>query len=347
MTKIVLFSSDPMSFERLRACISDQPPELFPTSEAGEIPNLASRVMPDLILVDVTEPEGRELDGLASLKENPLIDTVPILLAVERDQADHKTRAMSLGIDDIIHKPFDSLELGLRIRNLSNLTALRDEPRELKESLRRIRKEKLDREESLKDILFRLSWVAEHRDADVPDHLRRISRVSRLVAERMGWAEEAVERIERASLMHDIGKSGVPEAVLFKPGPLTAGEYDLAKMHTTIGADILDESGVPLVQMAERIARYHHERWDGAGYPEGLKGDQIPLEARIVAVVDVFDALATTRCYKKALPIEHCFEVLREGSGKHFDPSIIDVIEANRSDVAHLYQFGISRDHAG
>lgn len=325
MTKIVLFSTNKKIVEQICTCLAgpDYRILIVPTSE-----NLAEMVEengPDMAFVDVTAPEGKEVDQVEMLKQSRSLSSIPILLAVEREQIEHKERGIRLGIEDIIHKPLDACELMLRIRNIARSKALSDFPQDVQDMLRLLRKTKNDLDNSLTDVILRLCWVAEHCDADVPDHLRRVSRFSRFVAEKMGRSESELSLIERASPMHDIGKTGVPDAILSKPGPLTADEYEFAKTHTTIGADILLGSDIPLVQMAERIARYHHEKWDGTGYPEGLAGEQIPWEARIVAVVDVFDALATPRCYKEALPMERCFEILREGSGKHFDPGIAGV----------------------
>ncbi|HOE10239.1 MAG TPA: HD domain-containing protein [bacterium] len=195
-------------------------------------------------------------------------------------------------------------------------------------------------EDHLTEYLIRLAGVAECRDPDVPVHLRRISLCSRIMTRHIGWMEHQVTMIGYAALAHDIGKIAVPEAVLLKPGPLTPEEYEISKRHTTVGAEILGDSDVPLVRMAARIALSHHERWDGAGYPSGLQGEKIPLEARIVSVIDVFDALVGSRCYKEPIRIDRSIQILRENSGMHFDPAIVGFFVECLDEILHVYRTG-------
>ncbi|MFH1743458.1 MAG: HD domain-containing phosphohydrolase [bacterium] len=188
------------------------------------------------------------------------------------------------------------------------------------------------------EIILRLSRLAEYHDPDISSHLLRIGLYCQIVARYLGWPDKQVAIIGNAGPMHDIGKIGIPENILFKPGPLTSSEYELAKIHTTIGGEILSGSESPLLQMAERIALTHHERWDGTGYPERLAGETIPIEGRIVSVVDVFDALVGTRSYKEPLPVDKSVEVLREHSGKHFDPAIVDAFVKNLDKILKVYE---------
>ncbi|MBL8023712.1 MAG: HD domain-containing protein [Elusimicrobia bacterium] len=174
-----------------------------------------------------------------------------------------------------------------------------------------------------KDTIFRLAAAAEFKDHDTRNHLERVSRYSRLIAAAVGMEKEWCDRLALASPMHDIGKLGVPDAVLKKPGKLDEEEWKEMHRHPNHGAEILANSDNELLQMSERIARSHHEKWDGTGYPTGLKGDAIPLEARIVAVADVFDALTSRRCYKPAFSLDNALKIIYEGSGKHFDPALV------------------------
>jgi len=175
-----------------------------------------------------------------------------------------------------------------------------------------------------RDSIFRLAAAAEYKDKDTRNHLERMSHYSAILAEEMGMPHNWVQNIQLASPMHDIGKLGVPDAILKKPGKLEPPERQEIMKHPEYGAEILKNSDNELIQMSERVARSHHEKWDGTGYPLGLKGEQIPIEGRIVALADVFDALTSRRCYKPAFSMQETLHIIREGSGKHFDPKCVD-----------------------
>ena len=184
-----------------------------------------------------------------------------------------------------------------------------------------------DLEQAQLETIMRLGVAAEYRDKETGNHLNRMSRYSRELAKEMGLSAEACEHIFYASPLHDVGKLGTPDAILLKPGKLTSEEYEVMKDHTTIGARILSGSSSPLLQLAERIAISHHEKWNGTGYPAGLKGEEIPLAGRIVALADVFDALASKRVYKDAFPMERVLEIIHNDSGSHFDPAVVDALD--------------------
>ena len=186
------------------------------------------------------------------------------------------------------------------------------------------------------DTIFRLSMAAEYKDPDTAAHLERMSRYSEVLARGAGMPDRWVELIRYASPMHDIGKIGVPDKILMKPGKLTHAEFDEMKNHTLIGARILEGSDSELLQLSERVALAHHEKFDGSGYPHGQKGEEIPIEGRIVAVADVFDALTTKRCYKPAFSVEKALGILREGDGKHFDPQILAAFMANLDEILDI-----------
>ncbi len=179
------------------------------------------------------------------------------------------------------------------------------------------------------DTIYRLSLAAEYRDEDTGDHIKRMSRYSAVVAEAMGFSASEVERILYASPMHDVGKIGIPDSILRKPGKLTHEEFEIIKSHTTIGARILDGSEADVIQQAQVIALNHHEKWNGQGYPNGLKRTKIPMPARIVGLVDVFDALTTRRPYKEAYPLKLACDIIEREGGHSFDPEVVDAF--NRS----------------
>jgi putative two-component system response regulator len=173
------------------------------------------------------------------------------------------------------------------------------------------------------DTIFRLSVAAEYKDDDTAIHIHRMSSYSAILAEGLGLSAEEVESIRYASPMHDIGKLGVPDSILMKPGKLTPAEFKEMQNHTIFGGKILENAKADLLKVSEEIAMTHHEKWDGSGYPRGLKGENIPLKGRIVALADVFDALTTKRCYKPAFPLEESLRIIKEGAGRHFDPKVV------------------------
>jgi len=197
------------------------------------------------------------------------------------------------------------------------------------------------------ETILRLSVAAEYRDDDTGEHVRRISRTSAVLAERLGLPAERVELVRWASPMHDIGKIGVPDAVLLKPGPLDAEERRIVERHTTIGASILGEPTNELIALARDVALTHHERWDGAGYPAALGGEDIPLAGRIVCCADVFDALVCRRCYKEPYPLATALNVLRGESGAHFDPRVVEAFFEGLDDVLAPYRHGAGLLAAG
>jgi putative two-component system response regulator len=180
-----------------------------------------------------------------------------------------------------------------------------------------------------REVIYRLSRAAEYRDPETGAHIMRMTHYSALIARRLGWDDEAVESILQAAPMHDIGKLGTPDYILLKPAHLTAGEFEIMKLHTVVGAEILKDSASPMLRMAAEIAVGHHEKFDGSGYPNGLVGEAIPLTARIVAVADVFDALTSTRPYKTGWETGRAVALLKSGRGRHFDPVCVDAFLAD------------------
>lgn len=194
-------------------------------------------------------------------------------------------------------------------------------------------------QESYLDTIHRLVLAAEFKDENTSEHLIRISKYCELLAQKMGLPKERVEKITYAAPMHDIGKIGIPDSILNKPGKLTEEEFEVIKTHTTIGANILNNSKSEILQTAKKIAVSHHEKWNGEGYPYGLKGQNIPVEGRIVAIADVFDALTTERPYKKAFSIEITCNIIREKRGEHFDPEITDIFFENLDELLEIKKF--------
>lgn len=195
---------------------------------------------------------------------------------------------------------------------------------DLRESLEKLEEANKEISHAHEEIIFRLSIAAEYKDKDTASHIHRISAYSEALARKFGLPEEEVKLMKLASPMHDIGKIGVPDSILLKPGKLTPDEFEMMKQHTVMGARILAGSFSPLLRMAEEIAISHHEKYDGSGYPYGIMGENIPLTGRIVAIADVFDALSTHREYKPAFDLDKTLTIIKEGKGKHFDPNLVD-----------------------
>ncbi|MFT9848877.1 HD domain-containing phosphohydrolase [Aneurinibacillus sp. REN35] len=293
----------------------------------------------DLILLDVMMPG---MNGYEVLREIRAMEEcyIPVVMVTALDSKEDKIRALEEGCDDFLNKPIDKYELYARVHTLLRTrhyykqlarTKQRLENEvvsrtaELQEALAALKLLNSKLEDSHREIVERLSSAAEFKDPETAAHIQRISHYSGVMAQALGMSEEQVNLMIQASPMHDIGKIGVPDHILLKPGKLTLEEFDKMKEHTLIGYKILNGSDSPLLKLASEIAISHHEKYDGSGYPHGLSGEAIPLSGRIIAVVDVFDALTSRRPYKEPYPNEKAYEIIRRGSGTHFDPKIVQL----------------------
>jgi putative two-component system response regulator len=292
---------------------------------------------PDLILLDINMPH---LDGYQVMEKlkglnDPL--SPPILILTAQHGRDYLLKALTLGARDFVSKPFDRAELLMRVRNMLDVQLAHDytyhqkELLEFQHLLMHDQKAMLDelvrtRTDELRQtrlqVVRRLGRAAEYRDNETGLHIIRMSQISTLLAKSLGWSEADCELMLHASPMHDIGKIGIPDAILLKPGKFEADEWEIMKAHTTIGAHILEDGDSDLLTLAREIALSHHEKWDGSGYPNGLAGTAIPQSGRIVAVADVFDALTSARPYKKAWAVDDAVAFIQENAGQHFDPEV-------------------------
>lgn len=284
-------------------------------------------LQPDLVLLDLHMPHMDGFAVLEALREaTPADEYLPVLMLTGDGDRSVRERALELGANDFVVKPFELSETLLRIRNLLETRrlhrALGRENRTLEEH---VAERTRQLQESQFETLRRLAHAAEFRDDDTGQHTQRVGELSARLARAAGVDEEIVERIRRAAPLHDIGKIGIPDALLLKPGKLTPDEFRSMQRHTVIGAEILADGQSLFVRMAETIALSHHERWDGTGYPHQLSGHDIPLAARIVAIADFFDALTHDRPYRPAFPVPHVREMMVSESGRHFDPTLLEV----------------------
>jgi putative two-component system response regulator len=294
------------------------------TRDPREIGALCRKLSPDLILLDLHMPYVSGLRVLEQLEEHIRKETfLPILVITADTLPETRQKALAAGATDFLTKPFDPTEVLLRVRNLLETRFLYHELE------KRVQERTRQLEEAQLEMLRRLALASDSRDDETGRHTHRVGCLSAALARLAGLPEEQVDLIGRAAPLHDIGKIGISDQILLKPGPLTAEEFEQMKTHTVIGGRILGGSKVPVLQLAEQIALYHHERWDGSGY-QGLAGEQIPKEARIVALADVFDVLTHLRPYKAAWPVEKALAEIESQSGRHFDPDLAELFLRER-----------------
>ncbi|NQX66728.1 response regulator [Paenibacillus alba] len=299
---------------------------LVSTMEPKQMEALYQEHQPDIILLDLHMPEMdgyRALEVLKGLKREG--DYLPVLILTADVTQEAKKRVLHEGANDFITKPFDRTEVVLRIQNLLRTRyyhlQLQDQNQHLE---KRVKERTKELKQAKFEILQVLGRTSEYRDDATGQHTQRVAQLAGQIAAALELPEHEVELIELATPFHDIGKIGIPDDILLKPGRFTPDEFEQMKMHTKIGANILEGSLFPVLNLARTIALTHHEKWDGTGYPNGLSGEEIPLAGRIVAIADFFDALTHVRPYKRAWTREEALDEIRQQSGSHFDPRVVD-----------------------
>ena len=326
------------------------------TSEvAADGPEALARLNPtiDLVLLDVMMPGMDGMEVARRIRTDPEYSDLPIVMVTALSDKADRLRAVEAGANDFITKPVDRMELRVRTTSLLKMKAAQDAVKRhrgeletlvqtrttaLRLALTEVVDAQQETHQAHLDTIRRLGMAAECRDGQTAAHLERVGRYCAILARRLGLPEREVEILRYASLMHDVGKIGTPDAILRKPGPLTAAERELMQQHTLIGASLLRDSASELLRAGEIIVLSHHEKWDGSGYPNGLKGEEIPLYGRICAVADVFDALTTPRPYKEPFSNEQAYATLRSGRGSHFDPHILDLFFAHLDEIVAIQE---------
>ena len=283
---------------------------------------------PDLVILDLHMPRVDGYQLLEQFREFLSAQSyVPILVFTADGTTEAKKKALALGASDFLTKPGDADEILLRVKNF---LAQRNMQVALEEHNTRLEQRVFERTEDLfnsrQETLACLAAAAEYRDDVTGMHVQRVGDLSATIAETLGLDPTTVQLIRDAAPLHDIGKIGISDSILLKPGLLEAHEYETMKLHTFIGAEILARGTSPILMLAREIALYHHERWDGGGYLEGLAGEDIPMAARIVSVADSFDAMTSDRPYRAAMTPEHALEEVKANSGKQFDPLVVDAL---------------------
>lgn len=311
---------------------------------------------PDVVLLDLTMPETSGTDILRAVRIDPALRTVPVIACMEETDLERIEAALEVGAYDHVLKSANPGEIALRVRNA---VRLRQEVVRTQQERERFEKVVWRRTQELmtsrQQLIVSLARAAEFRDNETGNHVIRVGRYAAIIASELGWEAEQTALIEQAAQLHDVGKIAIPDAILFKMGRLDPQEYELMKTHALLGRSIIEPFAPrdvhvlrshaklgsrllqnfesPMMTMAATIAQTHHERWDGSGYPLGLKGPDIPMEGRITAVADVFDALSSVRPYKSAYPRERCLEILEEGRGTQFDPDVLDAFNAGTDQI--------------
>lgn len=307
---LLLVDDEPLNLQVLRQILQDEYRLLF-AKDGMKALELAEREVPDLILLDVMMPSMSGHEVCKKLKQNVLTTHIPVIFVTALSEEVDEAQGFDAGAVDYITKPVSPLVVRARIKTHLALVSIE----ELKET--RLQ------------IIQRLGMAAEYKDNETGRHVIRMSLYSKIIAEGAGFSKAFAEEVMNAAPMHDIGKIGIPDHILLKSGEFTEEEWEVMRQHPLIGADIIGEHPSGLLKMARLMALTHHEKWDGSGYPYQLKGEEIPIVGRIVAIADVFDALTTARPYKKAWPIEDALTYLKEQSGKHFDPDLLKIFLEN------------------
>ena len=303
---ILAVDDEASNLQLLRHILQDHYRLLF-AKDAARALDLARQERPDLILMDVMMPGMTGYEACRALKADPATAAIPVIFATALSDPDDEVTGFEAGAVDYIAKPLSPPIVRARVR--THLSLVRAD--ELKET--RLQ------------IVQRLGLAAEYKDNETGLHVIRMSHYARVLGLAAGLSETAAEDLLHAAPMHDVGKIGIPDRILQKPGALDKDEWKIMQSHATIGADIIGEHPHGMLALARNIALTHHEKWDGSGYPRGLAGEDIPLEGRIVAVADVFDALTSARPYKAAWPVEEAVQYLRQQRGQHFDPALVDL----------------------
>lgn len=318
-----------------------------------------ANVKPDIVLLDIMMPKVDGLEILDGLRNDELLRHIPVVILTGSTDQETKQKALELGATDFLSKPVDPSDLAPRVRNSLLTKAHQDQMEAYAQALEdKVLERTKDLAQSRLDVIYSLSRAAEFRDNETGKHVIRVGRYVGVIARGLGLDREMVELLEHASPLHDVGKIGIPDDILLKPGKLTPEEFDTMQnhcghgrkvfhtlsggekrqylAHTELGSQIIGNTGSELLDMAASIAMSHHEKFDGTGYPLALAGEDIPLEGRITAVADVFDALSSKRPYKNAFSREKSFKIMEDGRGTHFDPRILDVFFSCSEEITKI-----------
>jgi putative two-component system response regulator len=316
----------------------------------------------DLVLTDAHMPNMDGFEVAKRVRETRGSDELPIVMVTSLEAREDRLRAYEVGINDFINKPVDHVELRLRLKWLLELKSAHDalrrhqedlettvnrRTRELRHALEEVTRAQREVQAGHLDTIRRLTIAAEYKDHDTAGHIERIGRYAQVMGTTMHLQPGTVDLLLHAAPMHDVGKLGIPDHILLKPGPLDEEEWSKMQEHTTIGERILSGSTSPVIQMGARIALAHHEKWDGTGYPNRISGSEIPIEARICTVVDFFDALTMDRPYRKAVPRDEVVQMIIDQNGTAFDPAVVEIFLSVRPEIEAIQEEYLEATMAG
>lgn len=346
-SKILVVDDEPINLVLLEAFLTQEGYSVIKASSGNEGIERAMSENPSIILLDVMMPDMTGYEVCKTLKSKEAFSTVPIIMVTALGDRDARLKGLEAGADEYLSKPVDKSELTLRVKNMTKLKAYYDYMKDAKaileikvaERTQQLQEAYHRLDDAYLEIIQRLGRAAEYRDDETGEHIQRMSRYCAILARTLGLSPEKQKRILYASPMHDVGKIGIPDGILLKPDPLTSEEFEIMKKHTIIGAQILSGSDHPVLKLAEVMALTHHERWDGKGYPKGLKGEEIPLEGRICAIADFFDACTSERPYRPALANDEALRMIKEAKGKNFDPQVVDAFFECLNEILKIQEF--------
>ena len=360
--KLMIVDDEPINIKVVRKYLQGTGYRNFvTTSDSTQAMDMLRAEQPDAVLLDVMMPQINGLQILEWIRQDERFRHTPVLILTASSDAPTKLSALELGATDFLAKPVDPHELMPRLRNVLTVKTHQDYLAGYSVKLEReVQKRTAEVEMSRLRVIQCLARAGEYRDDTTGRHVIRVGRCARILATELGYSPMKSAMVELAAQLHDIGKIGIPDAILLKPGKLTSQEYAVIRKHCEYGKAIIDPTtdseaelarkysdlglmprqsfDSPLLTMAASIAMTHHERFDGSGYPIGIRGEAIPLEGQITAIADVFDALHSSRPYKAAFPTEKCLEILRSGRGTEFDPSILDALLSRLAEIIHVYR---------
>ena len=355
-SKVMIVDDEPLNVRVLKKYLETVGFTRFvTTSDALQALPMLEEERPDILLLDIMMPGISGLDILEIVREHSQLKFLPVIILTAASDPDTKLDALSRGATEFLGKPVEHAELALRVRNALVAKGHQDRLSDYSSYLKQqVTNRTAELRASQQEVVNCLARAADYRDGTTGRHVIRVGLYAEVVARKMGCPEHVADLLRESAKLHDVGKIGIPDSILLKPGKLDETELQLMRQHCMMGRNIIDQlpegrsseiAGIqagnvasPILRLAASVAYSHHEKWDGTGYPLGLKGSEIPIEGRITAIADVFDALSTKRPYKGAFEMTRCFQILEEGRSTHFDPEVLDAFFAAIDEIMQVYE---------